>query len=130
MLTYALTQVVEGEHGTGKNCRIAGLKILGKTGTAQVVTISRKSTEEDESQEPDEEEYRRRDHAWFAAAVDHPDQPIAVAVLVEHGGKGSATAAPLARRVIERFYGGAGPSAEQQQVAQVGAGNRPETNDT
>jgi penicillin-binding protein 2 len=45
-----------------------------------------------------------RDHAWFAAYAPFEDPRIAVAVLVEHGGYGGAAAAPIARKVIEKYF--------------------------
>jgi penicillin-binding protein 2 len=47
-----------------------------------------------------------RDHAWFVAYAPSVDPKIAVAVLVEHGGHGSSTAAPLAQRVIAAYLNG------------------------
>jgi penicillin-binding protein 2 len=44
-----------------------------------------------------------RDHAWFVAYAPFEDPQIAVAVLVEHGGYGGAAAAPIARKVIEKY---------------------------
>ena len=42
-------------------------------------------------------------HAWFVgfAPVDNPE--IVVSVIVEHGGRGGAVAAPIAKRVIEEY---------------------------
>ena len=54
--------------------------------------------------------WERRDHALFVsfAPIDNPR--YAVAVIVEHGGGGSSTAAPIARDVIlQAQYGGAPP---------------------
>jgi penicillin-binding protein 2 len=59
--------------------------LAGKTGTAEV--------------EP------RQDYSWFAAMVDDDGERHVVIVLVEQGGHGSTTAAPIARRIIEGLYG-------------------------
>ncbi|MDD5303700.1 MAG: penicillin-binding protein 2 [Elusimicrobia bacterium] len=79
--------------GTGGGARIPGLIVAGKTGTAQ---------------NPHGE-----DHAWFIAYAAKPGEPasIAVAVLVENGGHGGSTAAPVARRMILAHFGMADPSA-------------------
>ncbi|MER3469561.1 MAG: penicillin-binding protein 2, partial [Thermoflexus sp.] len=47
----------------------------------------------------------RPPHAWFAgyAPADAPE--LVVVVVVEHGGQGSAVAAPLARQILEAYYG-------------------------
>jgi penicillin-binding protein 2 len=44
-----------------------------------------------------------RDHAWFVAYAPAVKPEIAVAVIVEHGGHGGAAAAPLAKKVIEKY---------------------------
>ncbi|MBI5746109.1 MAG: penicillin-binding protein 2, partial [Nitrospirae bacterium] len=44
-----------------------------------------------------------QDHAWFIAYAPAEDPKIAVAVLVEHGGHGGSVAAPIAKRIIERY---------------------------
>jgi penicillin-binding protein 2 len=44
-----------------------------------------------------------RDHAWFVAYAPFEDPVISVVVLVEHGGYGGAAAAPIAKKVIEKY---------------------------
>lgn len=77
-LNSALTEVVE--QGTAQSCKIPGIKIAGKTGTAQ--------------------NPQGKDHGWFVAYAPVGNPVIALAVLVEHGLKGSVTAAPIARKII------------------------------
>jgi len=69
----------------------------GKTGTAQVFSLKGEKYSEHHLDE------RLRDHAWFMAyaPADHPQ--IALAVLVENGGFGAQAAAPIARKVIDRY---------------------------
>ncbi|HLK70964.1 MAG TPA: penicillin-binding transpeptidase domain-containing protein, partial [Steroidobacteraceae bacterium] len=84
--------------GTGAAAfKDAQYKAAGKTGTAQVYTVSRsqKLTEHVAEQ--------LRDHAWFIAFAPADKPRIAVAVLVEHAGFGAEAAAPIARRVIDAY---------------------------
>lgn len=95
----AMADVMHGPRGTA---RLAGsgasYRMAGKTGTAQVFSLA-------EDEEYDEEEIRERlrDHALFVgfAPVDNPR--IAVAVIVENGGSGSGTAAPVARALFDAW---------------------------
>lgn len=72
--------------------------MAGKTGTAQVINI--KQGEKYNAQKVDE---RLRDHAWFIAFAPVEQPKIALVVLVENGGHGSSTAAPIARKVLDYF---------------------------
>lgn len=84
--------------GTGRLADIQGMYVIGKTGTAQV--ISESYSEKDEHLIP----YAKRAHAWFVAGVLDREPRIAVCVLYEHGLHGSTGAAPIARDLIEFFY--------------------------
>jgi penicillin-binding protein 2 len=84
--------------------------LAGKTGTAQVFTI--KQTDNTRAKILDE---RRRDHAWFIAFAPVDDPKIAVAVLVENGGFGGSTAAPIAQKVIDAYLLGAETPAEPKK---------------
>ena len=84
--------------GTGHTAFMgAAYQAAGKTGTAQVYTVSRSQRLSEKGPE------QLRDHAWFIAFApfDHPR--IAVAVLVEHAGFGAETAAPIARKVLDAY---------------------------
>ena len=78
--------------GTGIRARIPGLRVAGKTGTAQVVGNGG-------SQRGDQ-----RDHAWFVAFAPADDPQIAIAVVVEHGGFGGQVAAPIAKSLLEAWF--------------------------
>ncbi len=86
--------------GTGRQAHIEGFDIIGKTGSAQNVSLARHEEYETEEDIPKE----LRDHAWFTAGVLDREPRIALCVLVEHGHHGSSAAAPLARALIEFFY--------------------------
>ncbi|MDZ7787579.1 MAG: penicillin-binding protein 2 [Halofilum sp. (in: g-proteobacteria)] len=95
----AMVGVTEGEHGTA---RAIGWEsphtIAGKTGTAQVFSIA-------QGEEYDAEAIAKqlRDHALFIAFAPAMAPRIAVAVVVENGGSGSGTAAPIAQKLIDRW---------------------------
>ncbi len=91
----ALQEVVEA--GTGRRAALGSISVAGKTGTAQVF---KKSVGIDADRLPKDE----RDHAWFVgyAPADKPE--IAFAVVVEHGGHGGTSAAPIVRRVLEVYF--------------------------
>jgi penicillin-binding protein 2 len=82
----------------------APYKIAGKTGTAQVVAM--KQGEKYDVKNVDE---RLRDHAWFIAYAPAEAPRIAMAVLVENGGHGGGTAAPIARKVLDYYLLGKVP---------------------
>jgi len=86
----------------------------GKTGTAQVFSLKGEKYSEHHIDE------RLRDHAWFMAYApsDHPK--IALAVLVENGGFGAQAAAPIARKVIDRYLLGSTEPGAAQVVAPGG----------
>jgi len=98
LLRRALTDVVNDETGTAYRARTReGALVAGKTGTAQVV--SRKSR----SGESSSAWYLDRSHGWFAGFAPADDPQVAFAVLVEHGGYGGASAAPIASMVMQEY---------------------------
>ena len=103
-LQKALTGVVQEPFGTGRAARLQGIKVAGKTGTAQVVRMG-EDEEEDEEEDIDDEPYEFRDHAWFVAFAPVEEPEILVVVLVEHGGHGGSAAAPIAREVMKEYFG-------------------------
>src|SRR5665647_2360262 len=82
----------------------APYQIAGKTGTAQVVAM--KQGEKYNAKDFSE---RNRDHAWFIAYAPADKPRIALAVLVENGGHGGTTAAPIARKVFDYYLLGKVP---------------------
>jgi penicillin-binding protein 2 len=106
----ALADVVNGAGGTGGAARSKIVQIAGKTGTAQVVEMKAAYLKSEQLA------YFNRDHAWFVsyAPVDNPQ--IAVVVLVEHGGHGGEAAAPMAKKVIEKYIELQTRPADQRQV--------------
>lgn len=92
-ITLGSLMVSVVESGTGRGAQLSGVRIAGKTGTAQTGR---------EGEAP---------HAWFVAYAPADTPRIAVAVIVENGGDlgneatGGRLAAPIARQVIEAHRG-------------------------
>ncbi len=84
LLRRSMVDVVQAPNGTGKQARIPGVEVGGKTGTAQ---------------NPHGE-----DHAWFVAFAPADDPEIVVSVVVENAGAGGAVAAPIAREVLRAYF--------------------------
>ena len=89
--------------GTSYRSRIEDKKyqFAGKTGTAQVKKITKQERELDldTAQIP----YEQRDHAWYIAFGPYKNPRYALSILVEHGGAGSAAAAPLAKKLFKKI---------------------------
>lgn len=96
----SLLGVVSEKGGTGGRARIPQIKVSGKTGTTQVVRMKN----DDELDMVKEVPYRFRDHAWFVAFAPFENPLIAVSVIIEHGGHGGSTSAPIAREIIKKFF--------------------------
>ena len=99
LIRRALIDVVQEEGGTAYKARNReGVRVAGKTGTAQVV--SRKGR----SEESASAWYLDRSHGWFAGFAPADDPQVAFAVLVEHGGSGGLSAAPIATSVMQQYF--------------------------
>jgi penicillin-binding protein 2 len=71
--------------GTSVAAQIKGIRVAGKTGTAQAS--------------------KGKDHAWFVAYAPEEKPRVSCSVLVEHGGHGASTAAPIAHDLIALALG-------------------------
>ena len=98
----------------------AGYLSGGKTGTAQAVALAANtkynSAKLEESQ---------RDHSLYVAMAPADDPKIAIAVIVENAGWGSAAAAPLARRAFDYLLLGQYPSEEDMAAVKLGQAGAP-----
>jgi len=70
--------------GTGYGANVPGLEVAGKTGTA--------------------ENPHGKTHAWFSAYAPVKNPELAIAVLVQHGGKGGSVAAPIAKQILMKAF--------------------------
>ena len=106
-LRRAMYEVSNNRRGTAYGSRIIeqSMRMAGKTGTSQVRNITESERRRGVSKN-EELEWNKRDHALFVNFAPFDAPKIAVAVVVEHGGSGSATAAPLARDItLQALYG-------------------------
>ena len=93
----AMEGVLHGERGTARRAgQGSNYRIAGKTGTAQVISIA-----QDEEYNEEELEERLRDHALFVGFAPADAPSIVVALIIENGGSGGTTAAPVARKIFD-----------------------------
>ena len=100
VIIHSMEEVLHGKRGTARGSGAgAEYHIAGKTGTAQVIGIA-----QDEEYDEDEIPEELRDHALFIAFAPVEAPEIAMAVIVENGGGGSRTAAPIARELLDHYF--------------------------
>ncbi len=125
-----MNRVANSPRGTAYRSRIKepGMAMAGKTGTAQVRRIS-KAERETRVRKNEEKPWIERDHALFVGYAPVAAPRYAVAVVVEHGGGGSKTAAPIARDVLREVQlrdpsrtAPMGPVATKNRTAGEGEG--------
>jgi penicillin-binding protein 2 len=124
-----LRQSVEARHGTAHHVRhgdgstepifrVPGVRVWGKTGTAQAPPLRL----DQDGDGRDDRTVGGLDHAWFVGlAGDRGDSVprYAIAVVVEHGGSGGKTAGPVAEQVVHALLdeGYLGPDRQERRVA-------------
>lgn len=84
LLKEYMRAVVTG--GTGTRAAISGVKVCGKTGSAEL-------------------DNQENTNAWFIGFLDEPDAPYAIAIVVEDAGGGGSVAAPVARQIFQWLLG-------------------------
>ena len=117
VINQALWGAVNEKGGTGYILKRQEQDVCGKTGTAQVIGL------------PQDEKARKakrvsadfRDHALFVCYAPYGNPEIVVAVILENAGHGGATAAPVARKVIETYFTRKKMTQTQQPAQAQGA---------
>jgi penicillin-binding protein 2 len=103
-LESSMVSVISDWRGTAFNLtEIAKNKIAGKTGTAQIKSLTDEELTVKEEYEDIRQEVSNRDHALFVGYGPIPEPELTVVVIVENGESGSAIAAPIAQRLIDKY---------------------------
>ena len=97
-------QVVNENKGTAYSSRLDDIKFSGKTGTSQVRRISIAERESEDFRKK-ELEWKKRDHALFVGYSPVDDPKYSISVIIEHGGSGASTAAPIAKQIFNYING-------------------------
>ena len=87
---------VVNEFGTGRRAAVKGFDVCGKTGTAQVISK--------ENRLKNDSDKNFEDNAWFVGFAPRDSPKIAAAVLVEKGGHGGTSAAPIVREMFQTYF--------------------------
>jgi penicillin-binding protein 2 len=102
LVREGMIEAVNSRHGTGREAQVDaahGIIVGGKTGTAQVVRLKQYKHLKEENIP-----YEFRDHAWFTCFAPAVNPEIVVTVLVEHGLHGGSAAAPIAAKILNRYF--------------------------
>ncbi|MDR1677289.1 MAG: penicillin-binding protein 2 [Deltaproteobacteria bacterium] len=94
-----LEAVVNDPGGTGKKAKLAEVKVAGKTGTTQTVSL-----EKYQGFSASNRPYKLKDHAWFTAYAPSDNPEVVVTILLEHTGGGGAKSAPIAAKVLAAYF--------------------------
>jgi penicillin-binding protein 2 len=102
LIRKGMYQVCNHSRGTASNHlrKIKKIKIAGKTGTAQVVSIPQS---EKKRMKESELEYYKRSHAWLTTYGPYKNPKYVVTVLIEHGGHGGQAAGPIVAKIYNKL---------------------------
>jgi penicillin-binding protein 2 len=95
-------KVIEGmwrgvnRDGTGRAAKVDGFDVCGKTGSTQVISRER-------AKKLSETRKEVKTHSWFTGFAPRNNPEVVVTMLVEHGGMGGTTAAPLAGNLFALY---------------------------
>ncbi|MEA3342376.1 MAG: penicillin-binding protein 2 [Chloroflexota bacterium] len=97
-----IQQGMEGAvaYGTAPNAQIEGVRVAGKTGTAQYCDDIARETGVCRVG------YKLPEHAWFAAFAPVEKPEISVIVFIYNGGEGSTNAVPVAHDILDYYFNG------------------------
>ncbi len=100
IIKKSMFKVVNEQKGTAFKSRSKKIKFSGKTGTSQVrrITVAERESEDFRKKEI---EWNKRDHALFVGYMPYDNPKYSISVVIEHGGSGASTAAPIAKQVFQ-----------------------------
>lgn len=101
MMRKGMYEVMNHEKGTATNyTKLSKVKIAGKTGTAQVISIPQS---EKVRMKESELKYYHRSHAWLTTYGPYKNPKYVVTVLVEHGGHGGSAAGKIVSQIYNKL---------------------------
>ena len=100
LIKKSMFKVVNESKGTAFKSRSEQIKFAGKTGTSQVRRITVAERESDDFRKK-EVEWNKRDHALFVGYMPYDKPKYSISVVIEHGGSGASTAAPIAKQIFQ-----------------------------
>ena len=103
-LEESMISVIRSWNGTAHNIyNPEDFLIAGKTGTAQIKSLTEENLTVQEEYENVRKDIKKRDHAIFVGYGPVPNPNLTVVVVVENGESGSAVAAPIAKLIMDRY---------------------------
>ena len=102
LVREGMVDAVNSRRGTGREAQIDeqhGIIVGGKTGTSQVVRLAQYIHLKEQ-----DIPYEYRDHAWFTCFAPAANPEIVVTVLVEHGLHGGSASAPIAAKILNKYF--------------------------
>lgn len=118
LVREGMVEAVNSRRGTGREAQVDtqhGIIVGGKTGTGQVVRLAQYIHLKEE-----DIPYKYRDHAWFTCFAPASNPEIVVTVLVEHGLHGGSAAAPIAAKILNRYFEDKSKRQGEETEAQEG----------
>ena len=102
IIRKGMYDVCNSAHGTARRAMSRlPIKVAGKTGTSQVVSIPQGEKRRMRESQLD---YYRRSHAWLTTYAPYKNPKYVVSILVEHGGHGGSTAGPIAAEIYKWMF--------------------------
>ena len=103
IIKKAMFNVVNKKKGTANKSSAKNFTFCGKTGTSQVKKITLAERESDDFRNI-EIAWKNKDHALFVGYMPADKPKYAISIVIEHGGSGATTAAPIAKQVFEFIH--------------------------